>query len=112
MTNNTTILTETPASGQKTFAAYATGMVLCLILTFLAFGVVSTHAFSELTADVLLASLAIIQLVVQCICFLRLNTSEEGQWNLLPFLFAILIIAILAGGSLWIMANLNYFMVH
>lgn len=111
MTNHTHV-SAAPTGGQKTLSAYVTGLVLCLILTFIAFGLVQQHAMSDIWLDASLAGLAIIQLIVQCVFFLRLNTSEEGRWNLLPFLFAILIIGILAGGSLWIMANLNYYMMH
>lgn len=99
-------------SGQKTLGAYTTGLFLCLVLTFIAFGLVQYHGMSTVALDASLAGLAILQLLVQCICFLRLNISKEGQWNVLPFLFALLIIGILVGGSLWIMANLNYFMMH
>jgi cytochrome o ubiquinol oxidase operon protein cyoD len=109
---NHAMASTVPTSGQKTLGAYLSGLALCLVLTFMAFGIVEYHVMSAISIDITLAVLAIIQLVVQCVFFLRLNTSEEGMWNLLPFLFAILIIGILAGGSLWIMANLNYYMVH
>lgn len=99
-------------SGQKTFGAYTTGLLLCLVLTFIAFGLVQYHGMNTVALDASLAGLAILQLLVQCVCFLRLNMSKDGQWNMLPFLFALLIITILVGGSLWIMANLNYFMMH
>lgn len=97
---------------QKTLGGYVVGLVLCLVLTFLAFGLVQGHYYDVVKTDGLLATLAVIQLIVQCVFFLRLNMGKEGQWNLLPFLFAILIIAILVGGSLWIMINLNYNMMH
>jgi cytochrome o ubiquinol oxidase operon protein cyoD len=67
---------------------------------------------SDINLAISLSILAIMQLLVQCICFLRLNTSKTGRWNVLPFLFTIFIIAIFIGGSLWIMVNLNYNMVH
>ncbi len=56
--------------------------------------------------------LAISQLLVQSYCFLRLNTRSENTWNTMPFLFTIFIIAVLVGGSVWIMYNLNYNMFH
>jgi cytochrome o ubiquinol oxidase operon protein cyoD len=112
MANHAAELSLENTSGQKTLGAYVTGLVLCLVLTFFAFALVYSHQMSTVMLDTTLAGLAIIQLLVQCICFLRLNMSKEGQWNVLPFLFALLIIFILAGGSLWIMANLNYFMMH
>lgn len=97
-------------TGKKTLAAYVTGLVLCIILTLIAFGMVEYHILSKLHLFIALGVLAIVQLAVQSICFLRLNASPEGQWNLLPFIFAIFIIAILVGGTLWIMYNLNYYM--
>lgn len=98
--------------GQKTLSSYIVGLLLCVVLTLIAFGLVETRAVSDTCLYVSLAGLAIVQLLVQCVCFLRLNTSHEGKWNLLPFLFTIFIIAILVGGSLWIMYNLNYNMMN
>jgi len=97
-------------SGQKTLSSYVIGIVLCLILTFLSFGIVEKPILSTSATYISLAVLAVIQLIVQAICFLRLNTSAEGRWNLFPFLFTILIMGILVAGSLWIMYNLDYFM--
>jgi cytochrome o ubiquinol oxidase operon protein cyoD len=97
---------------QKTLKAYVVGFVLCVILTFVAFGLVEKRILANDMLYLSLAGLAIVQLFVQAICFLRLNASPEGRWNLLPFLFTILIMGILVAGSLWIMYNLNYNMYH
>lgn len=105
-------MTQEQSSGQKTLAAYVVGFILCTVLTLIAFGLVQTKMLSTTNLYISLAALAIIQLFVQSVCFLRLNASSEGRWNLLPFLFALLIIAILVGGSLWIMYNLNYNMMN
>ena len=58
----------------------------------------------------LIAVFAITQLIVQAICFLGLKSDSEGKWNVLPFLFTLLIIVFLVGGSLWIMHNLSVLM--
>src|SRR5262249_53708382 len=97
---------------KKTFASYLTGFVLCIILTMIAFGLVETQFLTKTNLYIALAAFALLQLFVQCTCFLRLNMGSEGQERLLPFLFTLLIIVILSGGSLWIMYNLNYFMAH
>ena len=39
--------------------------------------------------------------------FLHMNTSSEERWNVIAFLFTLLIIGIVVIGSLWIMYNLN-----
>lgn len=99
-------------AGKKTLASYVVGFLLCVLLTFIAFGLVKTHVLADSSLYIALAVLAIVQLFVQTVCFLRLNTSKDGQWNSLPFLFVILIIAVFVGGTLWIMYNLNYYMYH
>jgi len=96
----------------KTLRAYVTGLVLCVILTLAAFGIIDKRMFSESTLYIAVSVLAVIQLFVQSICFLRLNASPEGRWNLMPFLFAIFIVTIIVTGTLWIMYNLNYNMMH
>ncbi len=104
------------ASGtsQKTLKAYLIGFSLSLILTFASFvvaGITGHRFFSDASTYVGLAVLAVSQLFVQVIFFLRINTSEQGRWNLMSFLFTILIIGVVVAGSLWIMYNLNYNMI-
>jgi len=107
-------MSETPemnfesGTRKKTLCAYLWGFSLCVLLTLLSFALVQWQLLAGITLYLALAGLALTQLLVQVICFLGLNVSKEGQWNLLPFLFTLLIIIILAGGSLWIMYNLNY----
>lgn len=98
--------------GKKTLKAYVIGFALCLLLTVSAFYCIAKHIFSTENLYISLTALAIAQLLIQSICFLRLNSRTEGRWNLFPFLFVVLIIAILTGGSLWIMYNLNYNMMN
>jgi len=95
-------------TSKKTIRSYVIGFVLSLLLTVTAFGLVELHVLGSSQLYVILGLLAISQLIVQTVCFIRLNTSRDGLWNLLPFLFALVIITILVGGSLWVMYNLNY----
>lgn len=99
-------------SSKKTLSSYVIGLILCCILTLIAFGLVELHLFSPFFLYISITILALTQFFVQCICFLRLNAGQEGRTHLLPLLFTMLIIAILASGSLWIMYNLNYHMAH
>lgn len=91
----------------KTLKSYMVGLVLSLLFTFVAFALVGDHVFAPKDLYILITALAIAQLFAQVICFLRLNTTSEGQWNSLPFFFTLLIVGVLVGGSLWIMYNLN-----
>lgn len=93
----------------KTVKLYVIGFVLSLILTLLAFALVMFPMLSTTLTFLGLGILAVAQLIVQVIYFLRLNVhSTQDRWNLMAFLFTILVVAILVIGSLWIMYNLNY----
>ncbi len=87
----------TQTAGNKTLTAYVVGFSLCMLMTILAFLMVEARLLTNTYLFIALAILAISQLIVQAICFLNLNNSNEGRWNLLPFLFTILIITILVG---------------
>lgn len=99
-------------TSKKTLSAYITGLVLCIILTLIAFHLVEKKSLTPNYLYIALAALAVVQLIVQVVCFLRLNVSAEGRWNLMPFLFVILLVGILVCGSLWIMYNCNYNMMN
>lgn len=99
-------------AGQKTLPAYLVGFFTSLLLTCLAFALVSQRYLDGSQLYLALGLLALAQLLVQSLCFLRLNTSREGMWNTLPYLFTLLIIFIAVAGSLWVMANLDYNMMH
>lgn len=91
----------------KTLKSYLTGLFLSLIFTFAAFTLVGKHLMGVEGLYITLTALAVAQLFAQVICFLRLNMSDEGQWNTMPFIFTFVIVGVLVGGSLWIMYNLN-----
>lgn len=97
---------------KKTLSSYVLGILLALVLTVMAFAIVDKQLLTGSAFYLALAVLAIVQFFVQSVCFLGLNYTKEGQWNLLPYVFAIIIIMILVGGTLWIMYNLNYNMMH
>ena len=100
-------------NNQKTFAAYFTGFSLCLLLTVVAFTLTGMKLLNDMTLYLALSGLAILQFTVQSICFLGLNNkSNESRLQLLPYLFMLVIVFILVGGTIWIMQNLNYNMAH
>jgi cytochrome o ubiquinol oxidase operon protein cyoD len=98
------------------FASYIIGFVLSVGITLIAYIYVNQHvlsehqAYSHASLMILLAALAVTQLVVQLLFFLRLGREKGPRWNLLIFMFAALVVVIIVGGSLWIMNNLNYHM--
>ena len=69
--------------------------------------------FSRPTAILIIFTLASIQFLVQIIFFLRLTTqTEQGRTNVMTLIFTAVILVSILAGSLWIMASLNYNMMH
>lgn len=91
----------------KTLPSYLLGFFLSLVLTVLSFSMVFWRPFGKAGLVTTLFVLAILQFVVQVICFLRLNLTVTGRWNSLSLVFAILILLTIVSGSLWIMYNMN-----
>ena len=100
-------------TGQKKLGMYLIGFISCSLLTLLSFWSVMSQRFSKFEVLAVIFSSALIQLLVQVICFLRLTTeTEQGKTNIMTFLFTGVILISIIVGSLWIMWNLNYYMMH
>jgi cytochrome o ubiquinol oxidase operon protein cyoD len=89
-----------------THKSYAKGFILSLILTLISFYLVSSGAFSTAHLYIAVGILALIQLFVQLVFFLHLSTHSKASWNLLSFLFTLVMVLIFVLGTLWIMYNL------
>ncbi|MGP1947328.1 MAG: cytochrome o ubiquinol oxidase subunit IV [Arsenophonus sp. NC-PG7-MAG3] len=87
--------------------SYLIGFILSVILTVVPFCMVKNGTISHDIILWIVIGTAIAQILVHLICFLHMNTSSDNSWNLVAFLFTILIIAIIVIGSLWIMYNLS-----
>ncbi|NLS07389.1 cytochrome o ubiquinol oxidase subunit IV [Rhizobium sp. P32RR-XVIII] len=91
-----------------TFKSYMTGFVLSVILTAIPFWLVMGNVFdSKSTTVALIMIFGAIQIVVHMIYFLHLDTKSEGGWNMMAFIFTLLIVVIALSGSLWVMYHLN-----
>jgi cytochrome o ubiquinol oxidase operon protein cyoD len=101
---------ESAAPERITLATYVVGFVLSVVLTLLAFWLVSSGRLSGSSALFAIFGLALIQFCVQVLCFLHLGEDKKPRYKLMAFAFMVLVVIILAGGSLWIMDNLNYHM--
>src|SRR5688572_15240772 len=100
-------------TGQKKLGVYVFGVISCIILTVVAFWAVMTKTFGLHETFIIIYSAAIIQFLVQVICFLRLNAqTEQARTNVLSILFTLIILVCIVSGSMWIMWNLNYNMMH
>lgn len=88
--------------------SYTLGFLIALVLTNAAFIIVQNDIISGLALVAALALLAITQLWVQLHFFLHLGKESKPRWNIMMFLFAVIVVVILVFGSLWIMNNLGY----
>lgn len=80
-----------------------TGLVLALI----PFGVVAWGGWSTDAALWPIAGFALVQIVVHFRFFLQINLSRQKREDLQLILFTVLLLAIMASGTIWIMANLQ-----
>jgi|TARA_R110001599_G_scaffold43240_1_gene129706 cytochrome o ubiquinol oxidase operon protein cyoD len=84
-----------------------TGLVLSLILTIIPFGVVMSGTLSVLTTVIVVAVTAVLQILVQLVMFMHMNTKADEGWNVMSFVFTLTILVLVVGGSLWIMQHLH-----
>lgn len=84
------------------------GFMLSLLIIIAMYGLV-THEY--LKAELLtwtLFGLGAVQALIQFIFFLHLGMESKPHWSTITFLFTLLIVFLVIGGSLWIMHNLDY----
>ena len=88
---------------------YLVGFLAALALSVLSYLVVTSQVLptSHMVMAVLLL-LAVIQLVVQLVCFLHLSLEGRARARTMTFGFTILMMLVVVIGSLWIMKNLDY----
>lgn len=98
----------------RKLAHYLLGYVLSLAFTVVAFTLVLIHtasgheSISHQSALVLLVVLALSQFATQLYFFLHLGEEEKPRFNLAIFGYALTLVVALAGGSVWIMYNLQH----
>ena len=88
--------------------SYATGFILSVILTAIAFELVMGDVQSPSLVLTGIFSAGILQILVHLHYFLHLDTSSSGRWNILALLLTLLIMTLFVGGTLWIMYHLKY----
>ena len=89
------------------FVVNTIGLFLAVILTTTSFWVANTAALWAPGVAAGLAVLAIAQMGVHLVFFLHITTGPDNANNILALAFGVLIVSLVAGGSLVIMANLN-----
>lgn len=90
---------------------YIIGFILSVVLTLIPFFVVMHSNLLKDTLFAVIVITAVLQLIVQLVCFLHLGSNPEERWNLISFIFTAIVIVLLVGLSIWIMWSLNANMV-
>lgn len=100
-------------SGHGSYKSYIIGFILSIILTLIPYWLVVNHWSPKREVTIIaIMVFAVLQLLIQLVFFLHLGSESKPRWNLMAFLFTILVVAILVVGSIWIMYNLDYNMMH
>lgn len=86
---------------------YLIGLGLATLLTVASFYVAGTPLIWQPGIPVALAALAIAQMGVHLAFFLHITTAPDNTNNVIALAFGVLIVAIVVGGSIWIMGHLN-----
>ncbi|WP_455480841.1 cytochrome o ubiquinol oxidase subunit IV [Bartonella sp. B12(2025)] len=92
-------------------ASYLIGFILAVFFTLGSFipvmyGMMESWAIS--TKVVYLIGMGIIQIIVQIVFFLHLNSGPDAKWNLSALWFAAICVFIIIGGTWWAISHLNY----
>lgn len=96
-----------------TIRTYQIGFVLSVLLTLISFGSLAMHIRSghvfptHMELTIIFLAAAILQLIAQLIFFLHVHKDKTG-WSGVALGFALFIVAVIVGGSLWIMAHLQH----
>jgi len=86
---------------------YMIGLGLAVLLTTGSFWLTGTTLVWGPAIPVALVVLAIAQMGVHLVFFLHITTAPDNTNNVLALAFGVLVVALVIGGSLWIMASMN-----
>jgi cytochrome o ubiquinol oxidase subunit IV len=98
---------HTDHSSWQKIQTYFLGLILSAILTIAAFYFVQSKSIWGPSIPVALAVLAVAQIGVHLAFFLHLTTGPDNVNNSLALAFGTLVVALVIGGTLWIMYNMN-----
>ena len=86
---------------------YMIGFALSAILTIIPFWLVMGNVLAPETTKWVILAFAGVQLIVQMVYFLHLNSKAEGGWNMMALILTVVILVIVLAGSIWVMHHMN-----
>lgn len=96
-----------PSSNASNRLQVIIGLGLAFGLTLLSFGLVWLGVLGGSTALVALAGFAVVQMLVHLRCFLHLGLRDGESDTKATTALALVLIAIMVAGTIWIMLDLN-----
>ncbi|WP_455474247.1 cytochrome o ubiquinol oxidase subunit IV [Bartonella sp. B30(2025)] len=98
--------THDPSTG-----SYFIGFILAVLFTLGSFlpvlyGMMDSWVIS--TKVIYLIGMALLQIAVQIVFFLHLNSGPDAKWNLAALWFTVVCVFIIIGGTWWAISHLNY----
>ncbi|GAC1386474.1 MAG: hypothetical protein NVS1B7_4740 [Candidatus Saccharimonadales bacterium] len=97
-----------PSTEHGSLHSYIIGLIFSLVLTGIAYVLVSKHLVSGSLLLYMILGLAVTQMIVQISFFLHLGRGPKPNWNLYFFIGTIGIVLVVVGGSILIISNLHY----
>ena len=93
---------------QTGLKGYIFGFISSIVLTVLAYYFVVYQVMPTVPLIWSVLALGLLQTIVQLVYFLYLGKEEKPKRNLLIFLFMVLVLMIVMGGTMWIMYSLDW----
>ncbi|MHB1245380.1 MAG: cytochrome o ubiquinol oxidase subunit IV [Sulfuriferula sp.] len=104
-THNIKNHSETRREERREFRSYVWGIGLALLLTLVPFALVYWAVIPRFSLLIVIGVLALIQMVVHFRFFLHIGLRQKRE-DFQLILFSVLLLAIMVGGTVWIMASL------
>lgn len=105
---NDSSITEISLGKHGNIRSYVIGFLWSIALTLAAYFLVTEHVYTGWTLALIIMVFSVVQVIIQLLYFLHLGDEPKPYWNLIIFLFMVLVVLILVIGTLWIMYHLDY----
>lgn len=100
-------LEESQKEWHGTVKSYAIGFISSILMTLISFFLVWTKLLTGPILIFTITGLALTQAIFQLLFFLHVGQEAKPRWETVVFFFMVLVLVIIAFGSLWIMYDLN-----
>lgn len=100
-------LKEIKKEWHGTFKSYVIGFIVSVLLTAASFLMVILKLFTGRLLIYTLIGLALVQAIIQLLFFLHVGQEAKPRWETVVFYFMVMVLLIIAFGSIWIMNDLN-----